>query len=226
MKHFLLTLLGVFALTTSTNAGVETHVERHILQTDKGPETILMTRPSPLPTGQIPVLIAPGDRNDTKPMFFWGEEPGNLGWIMVQTERLYRGSSEQLDSVMTATEAYLNDLGLEVEGFHIIGWSANSGAATRHAANLGARLQSLSLIPGYGTASAVQNLCSFEHLQVNFITGSRDIGWLRGAERMRDQLHSCGASKIAFKVIAGGGHVLEEISGKPLFDILDRGRQR
>ena len=41
---------------------------------------------------------------------------------------------------------------------------------------------------------------------------------------MRDKLESCGSEHVAFHIIEDGGHVLREISGEPLFKVLNAGR--
>lgn len=228
MKHIHLILSILFFQTATVTAhSSETDVQRLSLQTSTGSESILLIHPQNLDTTvPYPILFAPGDERENDPMFFWGDTPGALGWIIVETHLVYRGTSKQLHSLMKAVETYLTQHGISIEGKHVIGWSANSGAASRHVAALGAELQSLSLIPGYAAASTTKAICKHDHLTINFITGSRDSGWLRGAQQMRDNLLACGARSIEFEIIDGGGHVLREISGKPLFDLLNKGRKR
>ena len=186
------------------------------------PEHMTIIRPEKRINGQkIPLLVAPGSKDYPEPAFFWGDDPTGLGWAIVQTEKLYRGSPSELKAVIAAVQERLKLEGLEVSDIHLIGWSANSSAAARHAGALGDMIRSVSFIPGYGSGRTIDRICSYKSMQVNFITGSRDRPWLRGAERMRDQLRACGMENISFTIIEDGGHVLREISGDPLFHFLN-----
>ena len=188
-------------------------------------EAVTLIRPRHRsPGAKVPLLVAPGSRNYSDPTFFWGDAPTDLGWAIVQTEKLYRGTPEELMAVINAVKTRLRLESIEIDDIHLIGWSANSGAAARHAAALGPDITSVSFIPGYGTGRTVDDICAHKNLRVNFITGSRDRPWLRGAERMRDQLERCGMPNVSFTIIEDGGHVLREISGEPLFRILNSAR--
>ena len=225
MKSKLITatilFLNLFTAQTS-DATPELITEDLPLIVDGQAEPVTLIRPETRkPGGKVPLLVAPGSRDYPAPAFFWGDEPTKLDWAIVQTEKLYRGTPAELKAVIQAVKTKLELEGIDVGDVHLIGWSANSNAAARHAAALGREIRSVSFIPGYGTGRTVDGICNHPSLQVNFITGSRDTPWLRGAERMRDQLKRCGLPNVSFTVIEGGGHVLREISGEPLFKVLD-----
>ncbi|MBO6506681.1 MAG: hypothetical protein JJ850_01155 [Kordiimonadaceae bacterium] len=219
-----LILFSVMFWTYSATA-LQDSITSGEIETSDGTEFVTIVRPtSPDFTVSYPILFSPGSRDYPEPTFFWGDEPSNLGWLIVQTEQLYRGGPEDLKRVMDAAMAKLRQEGFQIADVHLIGWSASSGAAARHAAAMGAEIRSVSFIPGYGGGRSVERMCAHKNLRVNFITGSKDGSWLRGAEGMRDKLLSCGNQHVAFHVIEDGGHVLREISGEPLFNVLNAAR--
>lgn len=226
MKNALL-FLTLFCITAlpvhAENGGLVT--ASTIATKDGREEFAIIVRPKANEPGKaFPILYAPGDQDYPDPIFFWGNTPTSLGWIIVQTEAFYKGTPEQLLALMEAVEAKLKQEGYQTAERHIISWSANSGAGARKAGALGAALQSASFIPGYGAGRSVEQICHHKNLRVNFITGSRDRSWLRGAEQMRDKLKACGMEHISFVMIDNGGHVLKEIAGAPLFTVLNASR--
>jgi len=227
MKNALLFLILVYITALPGHAQHSDLVTASTITTKEGREefAIIIRPETNTPQKAYPVLYAPGDRDYPDPSFFWGDTPTKLGWIIVQTEAAYKGSADELHSVMEAVEASLHVEGYKTAERHIISWSANSGAGARQAGALGGSLRSASFIPGDGAGRSVEQICRHKNLRINFITGSRDRGWLRGAEKMRDQLEACGMEHVAFVVIDGGGHVLKEIGGTPLFNVLNASRQ-
>lgn len=219
-----LLILLLFALFPKTSTASDFSIETMAGQS--GPEKYLMILPAALERGSAyPVLIAPADKDPKGPMFFWGQTPRTHGWVIVQSSHVYNGSHTQLEQVLIDVTGKLETFGAKVEGFHIIGWSANSAKASSHAASLKGMFQSLSLIPGYAGQSTVRQLCSQPSLKLLFITGSRDKSWLSGAKRMRSALERCGTNSIRFEVIEDGGHVLTEIAGTRLFNLLNQNRK-
>lgn len=225
MRAIQVFFFGMLACTASMAIAEDTVTVGTITTANGTEEFVTIIRPEPRDsTAAYPILFSPGSRDYPGPTFFWGDTPEKLGWLIVQTEKVYRGTSAELKAVMDAAKAKLEREGFEIADSHLISWSASSGAGARHAAALGADLQSVSFIPGYGGNRAVEGICAHENLRVNFIIGSRDASWLRGTERMRDSLEACGSAHISFTIIEGGGHVLREISGEPLFTVLNAGR--
>lgn len=226
MKNALLFLMLVCITASSSRAeGSDLVTASTITAKDGREEFAIIVRPEANEPGKsYPILYAPGDRDYPDPSFFWGDTPTKLGWIIVQTEAVYKGTPEHLEELMDAVEAKLTHEGYQTAERHIISWSANSGAGTRQAGALGSSLRSASFIPGYGVGQSVMQMCRHKNLRINFITGSTDRSWLRGAEKMRDQLKACGMEHVTFVVIDGGGHVLREIAGEPLFTVLNNTR--
>lgn len=217
--------LGMLACTASMATAEDAITAGTITTADGAEEFVTIIRPEPSDhSAPYPILFSPGSRDYPGSNFFWGDTPEKLGWLIVQTEKVYRGTSAELKAIMDAAKAKLEREGFEIADSHLISWSASSSAGARHAATLGADLRSVSFIPGYGGGRAVEGICAHHNLRVNFITGSRDTSWLRGAERMRDSLEACGSAHVSFTVIENGGHVLREISGEPLFTVLNAGR--
>ena len=231
MKNILIAVAAAATLLTtpffSTSAKADGH--KNIIQTVQAgehEERVIMILPDGVRAGHAyPVLIAPGDREPSNPMFFWGDEPSKLGWVIVQTPYLYGGTKAQLQDMLDGITAKLAQKDIVVEGFHAIGWSANSSSVSKNVADMPGAFASLSLIPGSGGSATARKLCKQDDMRVLFITGSRDRGWLSGAERMRDQLQGCGAEHVTFEIIKGGGHVLKEISGHQLFRMLNGNRK-
>lgn len=222
-------LIGIFLLAFFAGSAVAKAQQESItageIETSGGDEFMTIIRPSnPDFSKSYPILFAPGNREYPEPMFFWGETPSELGWLIVQTRQMFRGSPEEMKRAMDGALAHLKSEGFKIADIHFIGWSANSGATARQAAALGDQIRSVSFIPGYGGGRTVERLCAHTDLRINFITGSKDGSWLRGAEGMRDKLASCGSEHVAFHVIEDGGHVLREIAGEPLFKVLNAGR--
>lgn len=223
MKNAFLAMVLVCVVVLPACAQNETLITASTITTKEGREEFaIIVRPETNEPGKsFPVLYAPGDRNYPDPSFFWGDRPTKLGWIIVQTEAVYNGTPGQLRSVMEAVEARLSREGYQTAERHLVSWSGNSGAGARQAGALGASLRSASFIPGYGVGRSVEQICEHKNLHINFITGSRDRSWLRGAKAMRDKLEACGMKQVAFIVIENGGHILKEIAGEPLFKALN-----
>lgn len=227
MKRWLGILLFALVVGPTAATAMQDSITAGEIETSDGSEFVTIVRPAaPDFSVPYPILFSPGSRDYPEPTFFWGDDPASLGWLIVQTEQLFRGQPDDLKRVMEAAIAKLRDEGFKISDIHLIGWSANSGAAARHAAAMGSDIQSVSFIPGYGGSRTVNRLCAHKNLRVNFITGSRDGSWLRGAEGMRDKLVSCGNEYVAFHVIENGGHVLREIAGEPLFSVLNDARPK
>lgn len=229
MKPILLAIVALLLPLSSPQADDEMPdlITQGSVMVNGRQEAVTIIRPEVrTSSGKVPLLVAPGSRDYPAPAFFWGDDPTSLGWAIIQTEKLYRGTPDELKAVIDAVKTRLHHEAIEVGDIHLIGWSANSGAAARQAAALGDGIRSVSFIPGYGTGRAVDSICAHKSLRVNFITGSRDHAWLRGAERMRDQLEHCGLRNISFTIIEDGGHVLREISGQPLFKVLNAARRQ
>ena len=222
MKNVLLFLMLVCIITLPGHAEDSVLVTAKTIATKDGrDEFAIIVRPETNEPGKaFPILYAPGDQNYPDPSFFWGDTPTKHGWIIVQTEAVYKGSPEQLLALMEAVEAKLKHEGYQTAERHLVSWSGNSGAGARQAAALGGSLRSASFIPGYGVGRSVEQICTHKNLRINFITGSKDRSWLRGAKNMRDKLQACGKQHIAFVVIENGGHILKEIAGEPLFKVL------
>jgi len=223
MKNVFFAIVLACVVVLPANAQNDALITASTITTDEGREEFaIIIRPEANEPGKtFPVLYAPGDRNYPDPSFFWGDSPTKLGWIIVQTEAVYNGTPEQLRSVMESVEATLRREGYQTAERHLVSWSGNSGAGARQAGALGASLRSASFIPGYGTGRSVGQICAHKNLHINFITGSRDRSWLRGAKTMRNKLEACGMKHVAFAVIENGGHILKEIAGEPFFKVLN-----
>ncbi|MBL4787671.1 MAG: hypothetical protein JKY60_00980, partial [Kordiimonadaceae bacterium] len=182
MKNILIAVAAAATLLTtpffSTSAKADGH--KNIIQTVQAgehEERVIMILPDGVRAGHAyPVLIAPGDREPSNPMFFWGDEPSKLGWVIVQTPYLYGGTKAQLQDMLDGITAKLAQKDIVVEGFHAIGWSANSSSVSKNVADMPGAFASLSLIPGYGGGSTALKLCAQDDMRVLFITGSRDRG--------------------------------------------------
>ena len=122
-RLFSLFLLAFFVGSAVTGAQQESITAGEI-ETPGGDEFMTIVRPSePDFSKSYPILFAPGNREYPEPMFFWGETPSELGWLIVQTRQMFRGSPAEMKGAMEAAIAHLESEGFKIADIHFIGWA-------------------------------------------------------------------------------------------------------
>ncbi|MDC6366682.1 MULTISPECIES: hypothetical protein [Flavobacteriaceae] len=161
-----------------------------------------------------PVLIGPGLDNGNLDVGcrYFGPNPGQHGWILVE-------SSIHMEN-RKAVALLLNHLesNYQTSKVYILGFSANSVDAFTIASIYNNRIHGIIGMPGNPNS---QNIDSHKGQQILMIAGERDTYWKNRAERAKVKLDEKGYQN-ELVIIPKGGHILDELTGKPLFAILNR----
>jgi pimeloyl-ACP methyl ester carboxylesterase len=182
------------------------------------------------PEKTYPVLIAlpPGEQDPAMVEaglgLYWEAEAGKRGWVVVSPaapgvsfveggERIF---GRLLDDVAQR---------VKVEGgvFHVAGVSNGGRAAFRIAAIYGARVASLTVLPGYAEKSDVEQLGVRKGPAVTMHVGAKDEAWLKRSEQTRDALIAAGV-EVSLNVVPGQEHVIKSLSARQLFDQFEKTR--
>lgn len=157
-----------------------------------------------------PVMIAPGD-------FFLKGDPTMHGWVMIETFFGKAGFSD--DDIRSVINHIRQTITVRGDKLHMMGYSANSGIMFRVAATFPNDFAGLLTIPGHP-----RNRSQFEKLKemrLRFIVGDRDSYWLKEAQKAHNAFKEMGTD-TAIEIIDNGGHVLEQLAGRPLYDRINR----
>ncbi len=162
-----------------------------------------------------PVLIAPGmEQDETLLNLFFGPDPGQHGWILIESVALIRGSK--------VMQALLDELkhNFTIEGFHFLGYSANSAGEFDIAMDLASEFTSVTGLPGHPRTKDPKKLQKLKPLKILFIVGERDSWWKEQAKDSKRLLESLGID-VRMEIVPKGGHILREYAGRPLFRALN-----
>lgn len=161
------------------------------------------------PHRSYPVMISVGT-------FFLHDDPAEFGWVIVRA-----GVEESQYSVAESAEA-LDHLAEQINvrgGFHIFGYSASSAGVFRIASALPDRFDGVLVMPGHPRRAAQYE--PLRETRIRFIVGENDGYWLRESRQAHERFQAMGTD-TQIEIIENGGHVLAELSGRPLFERIDR----
>ncbi|MEK6154561.1 hypothetical protein WIW50_14925 [Flavobacteriaceae bacterium 3-367] len=167
------------------------------------------------PHKAYPVLIAPGmGRDDTTVNLFFGPRPEQHGWILIESVALIRGAK--------VMQALLDELkrNYTIEGFHFLGYSANSAGEFDIAMELASEFTSVTGLPGHPRTTDSKKLQRLKSLKIQFIVGENDSWWKKQALNSQKTLESLGVD-VRLQIVKDGGHILRHYAGAPLFKILN-----
>ncbi len=167
------------------------------------------------PAKAYPVLIAPGMGSEADEVnLYFGPNPSKQRWILIESIALIKGSG-----VMSALLEELK-VKFKVEGFHFLGFSANSAGEFQIAMDLPHAFKSVTAIPGHPRTKKTEELKKLKGLKILMIVGERDSWWKKQAQESKDTMQSLGID-VRLKIVPKGGHILREFAGDPLFNLLN-----
>jgi predicted esterase len=179
-----------------------------------------------------PVLVAlpPGGQGqpevDALLDKWWAAEGGKRGWIVVSPvapggELFFSDSSDTLVALMDAVaKAYPPEGG----GFHLAGVSNGGLSAYRIALDEPKRFLSLLVAPGFPPDDADRaKLTRLVKIPVASYVGENDSSWREGSLRTVTELKRLGG-QATLTVSPGEDHILQRITAKQLYDVLDATR--
>lgn len=168
-------------------------------------------------SGNFPVLLAPGldGGNLETGCRYFGKDPEQHGWILVESLVHLKGVR-----AMNRLLDYL-DGQYKVEGFHLLGFSANSVPQFKMARQLSKRISSVTGMPGHPEFKNTAALNELEDFKVLMVVGEKDYWWKNSATKARQKMQEYGLP-VNLLVVADGGHILDEFAGKPLFKELEK----
>lgn len=161
------------------------------------------------PHREYPVMISVGT-------YFLHDDPSEFGWVVVRA-----GVADRQYSVEQSAEAldYIaSRLNVASDRFHIFGYSASSAGVFRIAAALPDRFRGVLVMPGHPRQRS--EYAPLSDMQIRFIVGENDGYWLRESQAAHRRFVDLGTD-TNIEIIADGGHVLSELSGRPLFERID-----
>ncbi|WP_262694757.1 alpha/beta hydrolase family protein [Kordiimonas aquimaris] len=157
-----------------------------------------------------PVMITPGN-------FFLKNDPALHGWVMI--EAFFGKTGFNNDDIRSVINHLHELIDVRNDKLHMMSYSANSGVMFRVAAAFPNDFAGLLTIPGHP-----RNRGQFEKLKdmrIRFIVGERDSYWLKEAQKAHDTFKNMGTD-TELEIVDNGGHVLEKLAGKPLYDRINR----
>jgi hypothetical protein len=176
------------------------------------------------PIGIYPVLIVPGDAEPEEGRggsLFWGEDSAQRGWVVIESPALQ--DDDPVGTTAQLLDSVEQKFRIEGEKFHIAGSGTSGAAAFEVALALPSRFHTVSGLPGYPREASDEDLRRLKDVRVNFFAGDRDRDWLRPSRNADKRLRQLGIDSH-FEIVAGGGHILEELSGGEFMDRLDAQR--
>lgn len=166
------------------------------------------------PDKAYPVLIGPGlDGGDLNMgCRYFGPQPERHGWILVE-------SSIHMEN-RKAASLLLNHLetNYSTRGIFILGFSANSVDAFDIGSIYNDRIDGIIGMPGNPDS---RNISKHQNQHILMIVGERDTNWRKRAEKAKVVLENEGYQNNLV-IIPDGGHILDELTGEPLFSILNK----
>lgn len=175
------------------------------------------------PERAYPVLIGPGEgKPGAERSYFWRtERPARFGWILVETHGMFGPSGAEVTGRLLDRLAATH----RVEGFHLVGYSANSAFVFDVAEALGARIASVTGVPGHPRGRTAAGMGAPSSTVVQMIVGEHDGYWRREAEQAEKRLRRSGVD-VRLEVVPDGGHFLDGLIGEGLIERMERLRPR
>ncbi len=179
-----------------------------------------------------PVLLAlpPGsqgqDEVDALLDKWWAPEATERGWIVVSPvapdgQLFFSGSSATLVELMDSVAATYPPEGGK---FHLAGVSNGGLSAYRIALDAPERFASLLVAPGFPPDDADRaNLRRLVKIPVASYVGEQDSSWREASVRTVRELNRLGG-RATLTVSPGEGHILQKITARQLFDVLEKTR--
>lgn len=181
---------------------------------------------------QYPILLAlpPGGQGKDVVQAlldrYWGQEAIRRGWVVLSPAApggvLFFSGSERLIPEFLAETAKT----YQPEGgkYHLAGISNGGLSAFRIIGNNPELFKSLLVLPGFPQTDADrQKLPSLVNIPVAMFVGGEDTGWLQAMQDTEKELTRLGG-KVTLKVIPGEGHILQSLTARELFDLLESSR--
>ena len=109
----------------------------------------------------------------------------------------------------------------KVEGFHLLGFSANSAGEFEIGIELASEFSSIIAMPGHPRTNDKEKLLRLKNVKLLFIVGDSDGWWKRKAVEYEKMLNELGIH-VSVVVVENGGHILSDYAGLPLFKQLDK----
>ncbi|MCL6275490.1 hypothetical protein M3P19_15860 [Muricauda sp. 2012CJ35-5] len=164
----------------------------------------------------FPVLLGPGLDGDNlkNGSRFFGNNKEEHGWILVES-LVHMKPRKAVGVVLN----YLQD-NYKIGDVYILGFSANSIDAFNIASDYHNRIDGVIGMPGNPNVQDLEKLKRLSKMKIMMIVGERDSYWKRRAESAKNVLDDQNIWN-RLKVIPKGGHVLDELTGEPLFAILE-----
>ena len=105
--------------------------------------------------------------------------------------------------------------------FHLAGVSNGGLSTSRIALDAPTRFSSVLVAPGFPPKASDQaKLSGLARIPATFYVGGDDTGWREPSEQTAAELRHLGG-RARVTVSPGEGHILQNITGRQLFDVLD-----
>lgn len=181
------------------------------------------------PTKEYPILLAmpPGDQSQTVTeetlKTYWAVEGYKRGWIILSPvapdgQLFFNGSEAYIPEFLDLTSRMFLPEG---NAYHLAGISNGGLSAFRIILNTPERFHSLLVLPGYPPDDDDrQKLAELKEIPVSMFVGELDSGWLQSMQEAKGNLEALGV-RVSLQVEPGEGHILQSLTGKRLFDVLD-----
>jgi dipeptidyl aminopeptidase/acylaminoacyl peptidase len=157
----------------------------------------------------------------------WHDEALSRGWVVVSpaapsTGLFYDDESARL--VPELLDAIAADYPPEGGRFDLAGVSNGGLSAFKAALSYPERFRSLVVFPGYSPDGGDDpNLSKLKDIGVSMFVGGDDTGWLDPSRQTQQTLESLGYT-VELHVVAGEPHIIASLTGKDLFDAIERVR--
>ncbi len=210
-KHFLSLLLCLGFLFV--------HAQQKVVELPLGQKKLLVrvTEPEKFsPDNTYPILLGPGldGGNLNLGCRYFGSNSEKHGWILVE-------SLVHLEN-RTAIKVLLDYLEktYSLNELFILGFSANSEDAFQIASIYNNHFTGVISMPGNPNINDLESLKRLVNKKILMIVGEKDTYWKKRAENAKLLMDKY---KINNKlvIIPEGGHILDELAGTPLFDLLE-----
>ena len=181
--------------------------------------------------GKVVFAFPPGgqDLNVTRSVVEsrWREEALARDWVVASPAAPPTGlyySDKPAALVSELLDAIAAQYPPEGGRFDLAGVSNGGLSAFRAAINFPDRFRSLVVFPGYSEAGGDDpELVKLKHIGVAMFVGGDDTGWLEPSRLTETTLKRLGYA-VELHVVAGQAHIIATLTGKDLFDALERVR--
>ncbi|WP_190809201.1 hypothetical protein [Flagellimonas sp. S3867] len=196
------------------------HGQQKVIELPLGSKKLLVRIIEPegfSPDKAYPILLGPGldGGNLNTGCRFFGSNAEKYGWILI--ESLVHMEKRAVVKVLVE---YLKKE-YKVNELFILGFSANSIDAFQIASTYNHLFTGVIGMPGNPNISNLTTLKRLVNTKVLMIVGEKDVYWKNRAKKAKEIMDSH-KIKNTLVVIPNGGHILDELAGKPLFDLLGK----